>query len=71
MSFLSLTVGAEHTIVRDWQIQRPQEPVHQSLIQASGKLVLIDKLLPKLKESGHKVMYTLCVCVVRCVCSDV
>mmetsp|Transcript_2659 Transcript_2659/g.4794 ORF Transcript_2659/g.4794 Transcript_2659/m.4794 type:complete len:1931 (-) Transcript_2659:2818-8610(-) len=26
------------------------------LIEASGKLVLVDKLLPKLKESGHKVL---------------
>ena len=47
--------GAEHKIVSDWQAQRPTEAVYKSLIQASGKLVLIDKLLPKLKESGHKV----------------
>ena len=39
----------------DWQTQRPTETIQNSLIQASGKLVLIDKLLPKLKESGHKV----------------
>ncbi|KAK4526530.1 hypothetical protein GAYE_SCF25G4446 [Galdieria yellowstonensis] len=28
----------------------------QHLIEASGKLVLVDKLLPKLRESGHKVL---------------
>ncbi|KAI0220864.1 hypothetical protein L0F63_004948 [Massospora cicadina] len=28
----------------------------QTLIQASGKLVLLDKLLPKLHEGGHKVL---------------
>ena len=27
----------------------------QAMIQSSGKLVLIDKLLPKLKEADHKV----------------
>ena len=47
--------GAEQKIVTDWQTEKPTEPVYRSLIQASGKLVLIDKLLPKLKESGHKV----------------
>ena len=26
-----------------------------ALIQASGKMVLVDKLLPKLKQGGHKV----------------
>ena len=28
----------------------------QAMIQAAGKLVLIDKLLPKLKMGGHKVL---------------
>lgn len=28
----------------------------QSMIQAAGKLVLIDKLLPKLKAGGHRVL---------------
>ena len=33
-----------------------RETIHlTSLIEASGKLVLIDKLLPKLKAGGHKV----------------
>lgn len=31
-------------------------PVFNALVQASGKMVLIDKLLTKLKESGHKVI---------------
>ncbi|CAI8021600.1 Chromodomain-helicase-DNA-binding protein 7 [Geodia barretti] len=51
-----LIKGAEQKIVADWQTEKPTEPVYRSLIQASGKLVLIDKLLPKLKESGHKVL---------------
>ena len=32
------------------------DPVVQAMIQASGKFVLLDKLLPKLKQSGHKVL---------------
>lgn len=32
------------------------ETLMQHLIEASGKLVLVDKLLPKLRESGHKVL---------------
>lgn len=29
---------------------------HKALIQSSGKLVLVDKLLPKLKADGHRVL---------------
>ena len=32
------------------------EHVMMELINASGKLVLLDKLLPKLKQEGHKVL---------------
>jgi len=28
----------------------------QAMIQSAGKLVLIDKLLPKMKAGGHKVL---------------
>ena len=35
---------------------KTDEEIHQQLIRSSGKLVLIDKLLPKLKASGHKVL---------------
>lgn len=28
----------------------------QTLIQSSGKLVLVDKLLPRLRKDGHKVL---------------
>ena len=50
-----LPAGAEPKIVHDFQAQHPEQPVHNALVQASGKLVVIDKLLPKLKENGHKV----------------
>lgn len=33
-----------------------KEQVYQTLVDASGKMVLIDKLLPKLKAGGHKVL---------------
>ncbi len=48
-------LGAEHQIVRDFQARHSEIPVSSALVQASGKMVLIDKLLAKLKESGHKV----------------
>jgi len=33
-----------------------QEEISKMLIECSGKLVLIDKLLPKLKAGGHKIL---------------
>jgi SNF2 family DNA or RNA helicase len=30
--------------------------IHKLMVQSSGKLVLLDKLLPKLKQNGHKVL---------------
>ena len=47
--------GAEAKIVEDFQTRYPDKHISNSLIQASGKLVLVDKLLPKLREKGHKV----------------
>lgn len=32
------------------------EEYFRSFVQSSGKMVLLDKLLPKLKEGGHKVL---------------
>jgi chromodomain-helicase-DNA-binding protein 7 len=32
------------------------ERMFQTMVHSSGKLVLIDKLLPKLKADGHKVL---------------
>eukprot|EP01133_Synstelium_polycarpum_P015297 gene15297-18116_t len=37
-------------------LPRGSDQVYERLIQASGKLVLIDKLLPKLKAGNHKVL---------------
>ena len=54
--FLALfLLGAELKIVHDFQKRFPEREISEALIQASGKLVLVDKLLPKLKENGHKV----------------
>jgi len=47
--------GAEQQIVQKFQARHPEVPVTRALVQASGKMVLIDKLLFKLKQSGHKV----------------
>ncbi|GAM18730.1 hypothetical protein SAMD00019534_019050 [Acytostelium subglobosum LB1] len=37
-------------------LKKNSDDVYLKLIQASGKLVLIDKLLPKLKQGNHKVL---------------
>ncbi|KAF9093377.1 choline dehydrogenase 7 [Mortierella sp. AD031] len=50
-----LIQGAEDRIVAERNAISP-EAQYQCLIDASGKLVLIDKLLKKLKEGGHKVL---------------
>ncbi|KAG0011179.1 choline dehydrogenase 6 [Entomortierella chlamydospora] len=50
-----LISGAEDRIVSE-KHATTAEAQYQCLIDASGKLVLIDKLLKKLKEGGHKVL---------------
>uniref|UniRef100_A0A2K5V729 Chromodomain helicase DNA binding protein 6 n=1 Tax=Macaca fascicularis TaxID=9541 RepID=A0A2K5V729_MACFA len=51
--------GAEEKILEDFRkTHSPDAPDFQlqAMIQAAGKLVLIDKLLPKLIAGGHKVL---------------
>lgn len=51
--------GAEEKIAEEFRDTHgtdvPDMPL-QAMIHASGKLVLIDKLLPKLKAGGHRVL---------------
>lgn len=60
--FCSLShVGAEekiHEEFRESHIGAADMPdmALQAMVQAAGKLVLIDKLLPKLKAGGHRVL---------------
>lgn len=50
-----LIQGAEETILHEANLSDfPSQ--FNCMIQSSGKLVLIDKLLPKLKAGGHKVL---------------
>lgn len=55
-----LIKGAEDKIVSEYltNSEDPQKAAKQlkALIESSGKMVLIDKLLPKLKSGGHKVL---------------
>ncbi|EGZ22731.1 hypothetical protein PHYSODRAFT_388148, partial [Phytophthora sojae] len=44
---------AKQTSVSKEDIQRQ---IRESLVDTSGKLVLLDKLLPRLKETGHRVL---------------
>ncbi|KAI1901420.1 hypothetical protein AGOR_G00034260 [Albula goreensis] len=51
--------GAEEKILEEFREAHPSEGPElalQAMIQAAGKLVLIDKLLPKLKAGGHRVL---------------
>ncbi|XP_072271278.1 chromodomain-helicase-DNA-binding protein 8 isoform X1 [Pyxicephalus adspersus] len=54
-----LITGAEEKIIYDFREATPVIPPDfhlQAMVRSSGKLVLIDKLLPKLKAGGHKVL---------------
>lgn len=55
-----LIKGAEEQILSEIKLSHSgkseDECQHIGLIQASGKMVLIDKLLPKLLQDGHKVL---------------
>uniref|UniRef100_A0A6P7GKH5 Chromodomain-helicase-DNA-binding protein 6 isoform X2 n=1 Tax=Diabrotica virgifera virgifera TaxID=50390 RepID=A0A6P7GKH5_DIAVI len=50
--------GAEEQIQYDYKNQHGEDndAYYKALIQSSGKMVLIDKLLPKLKANGHRVL---------------
>lgn len=51
--------GAEEKILEDFrEVHNPSAAdFHlQAMVQSAGKLVLIDKLLPKMKAGGHKVL---------------
>ena len=54
--FFLFNVGAESKILDDFKARYPDRHFTDALVQASGKLVLISKLLPKLKEKGHRVL---------------
>ncbi|KAJ3333445.1 choline dehydrogenase 7 [Blyttiomyces sp. JEL0837] len=47
--------GAEETILKEYSADTAEKQ-YSALIQASGKMVLIDKLLRKLRQGGHKVL---------------
>jgi SNF2 family DNA or RNA helicase len=50
-----LITGAEDKVIKDQNALTPQQQF-QCMVDASGKLVLLDKLLPKLKAGGHRVL---------------
>ncbi|KAJ3339493.1 choline dehydrogenase 6 [Gonapodya sp. JEL0774] len=50
-----LLKGAEETIFAETNAQNPMKQL-QAMIDSSGKLVLVDKLLKKLRAGGHKVL---------------
>lgn len=50
--------GAEDQIQYDFKLQHGEDvdAYYKALINSSGKMVLIDKLLPKLRANGHRVL---------------
>lgn len=59
LKFVSSSSGAEEKILESFRKTYSPDAVDfqlQAMIQAAGKLVLIDKLLPKLLAGGHKVL---------------
>lgn len=50
-----LIQGAEEKILDDAG-SKTNDEYYKTMIESSGKLVLLDKLLPKLKEGGHRVL---------------
>ena len=50
--------GAEEQVLYEYKSSKGDNTSSQleAMIQASGKLVLIDKLLPRLREDGHRVL---------------
>ncbi|EWM26386.1 myb domain-containing protein [Nannochloropsis gaditana] len=52
-----LNRGVEERILSEIPLpQRTPENLHHQLVSCSGKMVLLDKLLPRLKKEGHKVL---------------
>lgn len=57
--FPPILSGAEEKILESFRKSHSPDALDvqlQAMIQAAGKLVLIDKLLPKLLAGGHKVL---------------
>jgi chromodomain-helicase-DNA-binding protein 7 len=50
--------GAEDQIQYEWRLSHGEDKdsYFKNIVNASGKMVLIDKLLPKLKANGHRVL---------------
>lgn len=57
---MSLNAGAEEKIIEEFRDSHSGTDMLdmplQAMVHAAGKLVLIDKLLPKLKAGGHRVL---------------
>jgi SNF2 family DNA or RNA helicase len=52
MNKLEASLGKAAFIQSTWD----EERVSKGIVMSSGKMVLLDKLLPKLKREGHKVL---------------
>ena len=50
--------GVEERILSDIAVDQRVLPdtLHSKMVESSGKLVLLDKLLPRLQSQGHRVL---------------
>lgn len=54
------------SLIRQSENDQPQQAdILQTLLKGSGKLVLLDKLLCRLRETGHRVLVSFCVMITR------
>ncbi len=52
---LRLVCNTPHNFYNPWAYDT-NEPIDESIVTASGKMLLLDRLLPALFERGHKVL---------------
>ncbi|KAI1345398.1 SNF2 family N-terminal domain-containing protein [Xylaria sp. FL0043] len=52
---LRLVCNSPHNFYNPWAYDT-NEPINESIVTASGKMLLLDRLLPALFERGHKVL---------------
>ncbi|EKJ74865.1 hypothetical protein FPSE_04901 [Fusarium pseudograminearum CS3096] len=55
MAQLRLVCNSPHNFYNPWKAST-ELPVDDSIVTASGKMLLLDRLLPRLFEGGHKVL---------------
>lgn len=53
---LRLVCNSPHNFYNPWAFANNNVPVDESIVTSSGKMLLLDRLLPALFERGHRVL---------------